>query len=69
LGASPVRRLIIDERVSDTWALLFAKLRADGRKAPINDTWIAAAALAHGLPVATQDNDYDAMSDVAVIKI
>jgi hypothetical protein len=61
--------LIIDERVSDAWALLVAKLRAEGRKAPINDIWIAATALAHDLPVATQDNDYDAMPDLAVIKI
>jgi predicted nucleic acid-binding protein len=59
----------IDERVSDAWALLVAKLRAKGRKAPINDTWIAATALAHGLPVATQDNDYDVMPGMTVIKI
>ena len=61
--------LPIDEHVSDAWALLVAKLRAEGRKAPINDTWIAATALAHGLPVATQDADYDAMPDLEVIKI
>ncbi|MBI1759408.1 MAG: type II toxin-antitoxin system VapC family toxin [Actinobacteria bacterium] len=61
--------LPIDESVSDTWALLVAKLRAEGRKAPINDTWIAATALAHNLPVATQDNDYDVMPDLTVIKI
>lgn len=61
--------LLVTEEVSDSWALLVAKLRAGGRKAPINDTWIAATALAHGLPVATQDNDYDAMPDLAVIKL
>jgi predicted nucleic acid-binding protein len=49
--------------------LLIAKLRAEGRKAPINDTWIAATALAHDLPVATQDTDYDAMPDLSVIRI
>ncbi|HZN17564.1 MAG TPA: type II toxin-antitoxin system VapC family toxin [Micromonosporaceae bacterium] len=61
--------LPIDEQVADAWALLVAKIRAEGRKAPINDTWIAATALAHGLPVATQDNDYDAMPSLAVIKL
>jgi predicted nucleic acid-binding protein len=61
--------LPVDEHVSDAWALLVAKLRAEGRKAPINDTWIAATALAHGLPVATQDTDYDAMPDLEVIRI
>jgi predicted nucleic acid-binding protein len=61
--------LPIDETVSDAWALLVAKLRADGRKAPINDTWIAATAIAHDLPVVTQDSDYDEMPDLTVIKI
>jgi predicted nucleic acid-binding protein len=61
--------IAIDEFVSDAWALLVAKLRAEGRKAPINDTWIAATALAHDLPVATQDNDYDVMPGLTVIKL
>jgi predicted nucleic acid-binding protein len=67
--ARQLEPLPIDERVSDAWALLIAKLRAEGRKAPINDTWIAATALAHDLPVATQDTDYDAMPDLSVIRI
>lgn len=61
--------LVIDESVSEAWALLVSQLRAAGRKAPINDTWIAATAIAHGVPVLTQDSDYDHMPDVAVIKI
>lgn len=61
--------LSIDERVSDAWALLVAKLRAEGRKAPVDDSWIAATALAHSLPVATQDNDYDDMPGLTVIKL
>jgi hypothetical protein len=48
---------------------LVSKLRAAGRKAPIDDSWIAAAAIAHRIPVVTQDNDYDDMPDVEVIKI
>lgn len=61
--------LPIDERVSEAWALLVAKLRAAGRKAPVNDSWIAATALAHDLPLVTQDNDYEAMPGLTVIKI
>jgi predicted nucleic acid-binding protein len=61
--------LPIDERVSDAWALLVAQLRAEGRKAPVNDTWIAATAVAHEMPVATQDKDYDAMPGLTVIKL
>ena len=59
----------VDELVSEAWALLISRLRADGRKAPINDSWIAATAIAHGVPIVTQDTDYDAMPGVEVIKI
>lgn len=61
--------LPVDQSVSDAWALLVSKLRAAGRKAPINDSWIAATALAHRIPVITQDDDYDHMPDLEVIKI
>jgi len=59
----------IDEAVSDAWALLVSRLRAAGRKAPINDSWIAATAIAHEVPIVTQDADYDAMPDIEVIRI
>ena len=61
--------LAVDEAVSDTWALLVSRLRAEGRRAPINDTWIAATAIAHGVPIVTQDSDYDAMPGLKVIKV
>src|SRR5216683_2781479 len=59
----------VDESVSDAWALLVSRLRGQGRKVPINDSWIAATAIAHGIPVVTQDTDYAAMPGVEVIKI
>jgi predicted nucleic acid-binding protein len=61
--------LAVDEAVSDAWALLVSRLRAEGRRAPINDSWIAATAIAHGVPIVTQDSDYDAMPGVEVIKV
>jgi len=61
--------IAVDEPVSDAWALLVSRLREAGRKVPINDSWIAATAIAHGVPIVTQDSDYDAMPDVEVIKI
>jgi predicted nucleic acid-binding protein len=61
--------LVIDEAVSETWALLVSQLRAAGRKAPLNDTWIAATAIAHNVPVVSQDADYDHMPNVDVIRI
>jgi predicted nucleic acid-binding protein len=61
--------LTVDDAVSEAWALLVSRLRAAGRKAPINDSWIAATAIAHGVPIVTQDADYDGMPDVEVIRI
>src|SRR5215469_2593317 len=61
--------LAVDEAVSDAWALLVSRLRTAGRKIPINDSWIAATAIAHQVPIVTQDSDYDAMPNVQVIKI
>jgi predicted nucleic acid-binding protein len=69
LLAQRFEALPVDEPVSDAWALLVSRLRAEGRKVPINDSWIAATAIAHGIPVVTQDTDYDAMPGVEVIKI
>jgi predicted nucleic acid-binding protein len=61
--------LAVDEAASEAWALLVSRLRAGGQKAPVNDSWIAATAIAHGVPIVTQDSDYDAMPDVEVIRI
>lgn len=59
----------MDEAVADAWAALRATLRTVGRKMPLNDSWIAATALAHRLPVATQDDDYDDVPGLEVIKL
>jgi predicted nucleic acid-binding protein len=61
--------LAVDEDVSEAWALLVSRLRAERRKVPINDSWIAATAIAHGVPVVTQDADYDDMPGVEVVRI
>ena len=59
----------IDEAAADAWARLVASLRARGRRAPVNDAWIASVAIARGLPVVTQDDDYDHMPGLAVIRV
>jgi predicted nucleic acid-binding protein len=61
--------LPINEQVSDAWALLVSRLRAAGQRVPINDSWIAATAMAHSIPIVTQDADYDAMPGVEVIRV
>ena len=67
--ALEVEPLPVDDQVSVAWAELRSALRAAGRKMPVNDSWIAATAIAHGLPVATQDDDYDGTPGLEVIKL
>ena len=69
LLAQRLEALAADEAVAEVWALLVSRLRAAGRKVPVNDSWIAATAIAHQVPIVTQDSDYDAMPGVEVIKI
>ncbi|MGH7881570.1 MAG: type II toxin-antitoxin system VapC family toxin [Candidatus Dormibacteraceae bacterium] len=61
--------LPVDEIVADAWAELRITLREVGRKLPSSDSWIAATAIAHGLSVATQDDDYDDIPGLLVIKL
>jgi predicted nucleic acid-binding protein len=36
---------------------------------PVNDSWIAATAMALGVPVVTQDDDYVELCELPVIKV
>jgi predicted nucleic acid-binding protein len=67
--AESLEPLPVDDSVADAWAVLIAGLRASGRRVPVNDSWIAATAIARGLPVATQDDDYNGMPGVDVIRL
>lgn len=59
----------VDERVSEAWARLRLLLRDGNRRMPVNDSWIAATALALGVPIVTQDADYVDVPGLAVIRI
>lgn len=52
----------IDVRAAEQWARLRVHIRDLGRRMNTNDAWIAAIALAHDLPVVTQDGDFDALA-------
>lgn len=58
----------IDGGVARAWAHVTARARAEGRRAPVNDCWIAATALVHGRAILTQDRDYEGF-DVEVLRI
>lgn len=59
----------VDQTVAEYWARLRAALRASGQRMPVNDSWIAATALSRGLPVYTQDADYDGVPGLEVIAV
>ena len=57
-----LRNLVIvpyDLRISYVWGQLAGQTQRRGRPRPVNDMWIAAVSLAHGLPLATRNiKDY-----------
>ena len=65
----------VSEAVMVTWARLVAACRATGitRAVKLTDALIAATAIEHGLPVVTQDHDYEQMAaaypELAVVNI
>ena len=50
-------------------AELVAEARRTGRRPTIMDAWIAATAVAHDLPVYTQDEDFLAIPRVRVVRV
>lgn len=64
LGAVP-----IDDRVGAAWADLRLLLARTGIRMPVNDSWIAATAIALGVPVVTQDADYVPVDGLDVIRV
>lgn len=59
----------IDAAVADAWALLRVALRDLGRSMKVNDAWIAATAIALGVPVVTQDDDFAGAPMVEVVRV
>lgn len=59
----------VDGRVADAWAHLRVSLGSAGLRMPVNDSWIAATAMALGVPVVTQDDDYVEVPGLAVIHV
>lgn len=61
--------LLVDTRVAEAWAILRVALRDAGRRMKADDAWIAATALAHRIPVVTQDRDFDEVPGLDVVRV
>ena len=71
-SVADVEVLPVNEAVALEWARLRVRLAESGRRLNVNDLWIAATAAANGLPVVTQDADYEplqTLGDVAIIQV
>lgn len=61
--------LPVDAEVARQFARIVAAVRAAGRRVPILDALVAATAVVEQIPVVTQDDDYDAIPGVEVIRV
>ena len=67
-----IEALPVDEDVAAAWARLRVGLADAGLRSNVNDLWIAATALVHGVPVVTQDSGFESIAtlgEVAVIRV
>lgn len=61
--------LPIDVSVARIFGELIAEARLRGRRPKPNDVWISATAVAHDLPVYTQDDDFAGIPPVRVVRV
>lgn len=66
---SDMEVLPVDEEAARTWARLRVHLAEAGRRVRINDLWIAAVAASRGLPLVTQDDDFEPVDGVAGLSV
>jgi len=59
----------VDDRVASAWARLRIVLRDQGLSMPVNDSWIAATAMALGVAVVTQDHDFPLVDELDVVRV
>lgn len=57
----------VDGRVARAWSRLRVQLRDTRQQLAVDDSWIAATAIAHELPLVTQDRDFATIAGLTVI--
>lgn len=61
--------LPVDADVARTFARIVAELRSAGRRLPLLDALIAATAIVEGIPIVTQDRDYESIPGARVLRV
>jgi predicted nucleic acid-binding protein len=61
--------LPVEPEIASCFARIAATERSRGRRLRRHDTWIAATAMRHGAAVLTQDSDFSAFDEVAVLHV
>jgi predicted nucleic acid-binding protein len=59
----------IDEDIAASWGRLCAALHLSRRSLRVNASWIAATALALGVPLVCDGHEYDGVPDLTVIRV
>jgi predicted nucleic acid-binding protein len=69
LYAESLKLLPVDRLVAEAWAQLMQKLRVMGQELAFNESWIAATAIAHDLPIISRGATYDDLPGLQVIRV
>lgn len=68
-GALRFNPVDIDQQIAEDWATLRVTLRESGRSVSVNNLWIAATALALGVPLVTQDQGLVGLPNIETILV
>lgn len=67
--AASVTPLPVDAPAAAAWARLRVILHERGGRVGVNDLWIAAVAVSRGIPVVTQDADFDVLAELGLVEV
>ncbi len=67
--AMALEPLTVDAAAASAWARLRVELHGAGRRVNVNDLWIAAVAIANGLPVVSQDDDFAVLAELGLLTV